>query len=262
MFDFPPVESLLINADCIEALSDLPDGAADVVLCDPPYGTTACKWDAIIPFEPMWREVLRTVRPGGAIVFTAAQPFTSALVMSNPKGFAHSWVWDKGVGSNFVQAKRVPLKCHEDVVVFSHTGKQPRYFPQMVERDKPMKMGGNSGKRGTGAYDLRGPAVEAKAATGKVYTKAFPKSVLSISPRSDPERGLHPTQKPVALMEYLVRTYTEEGDTVLDFTMGSGTTGVACARTGRRFIGIEKGEEMFEVARRRIRGAEVAELLG
>jgi site-specific DNA-methyltransferase (adenine-specific) len=242
----------ILLGDCIEHMQQLQPGSVDLVLTDPPYGTTACKWDAVIPFEPMWREVRRVLKPNGAAIFTAAQPFTSALVMSNAAGFAHSWIWDKGVGSNFTQAKRVPLKVHEDVLVFTFGDTQPRYFPIMAPRGKPMKMGGNSGKRGTGAYDLRGPAVEAKEASGKVYTEAFPKSVLAISPRSDPERGLHPTQKPVALMEYLIRTYSHEGETVLDFTMGSGTTGVACINTGRRFIGIERDEGYFRKAQERL----------
>lgn len=248
-------ENILLQGDCIEMMRELPDGCIDLVLTDPPYGTTACKWDAIIPLTAMWEQVRRVVKSNGAIVFTAQQPFTSALVMSNPGEFRHSWVWDKGVGSNFTQAKRVPLKVHEDVLVFSIGPTNPSYNPQMVARDKPMPMGGNSGKRGTGAYDLRGPAVEAKKGSGKVYTEAYPKSVISISPRSDRARGLHPTQKPVTLMEYLIRTYTNEGETVLDFTMGSGTTGVACVNTGRNFVGIERDPEYFQIAEKRINEA-------
>ena len=244
---------MLILGDCLEKMATLDAGSVDLVLTDPPYGTTACAWDAVIPFEPMWREVRRVLKPRGAAVFTASQPFTSALVMSNPKQYRHSWIWDKGVGANFAQASRVPLKVHEDVLVFGMGSTNPPYNPQMVLRDKPLPMGGNSGKRGTGAYDLRGPAVEANLADGKTYPEAYPKSVLPISPRSDTERGLHPTQKPVALMEYLIRTYTNEGETVLDFTMGSGTTGVACANTGRKFIGIERDPAYFAVACKRLR---------
>lgn len=252
----------LMQGDCLERMKEIPDGSVDMVLTDPPYGTTACKWDSIIPFEPMWALVRRVLKPNGAAVFTASQPFTSALVMSNPKAFRHSWVWDKGVGSNFTQVKRVPLKVHEDVLVFGMGDTNPPYNPQMTIRDRPMPMGGNSGKRGTGAYALRGPAVVAKAGSGKVYTEAFPKSVLPLSPRSDPSRGLHPTQKPVALMEYLIKTYTNEGETVLDFTTGSGTTGVACANTGRRFVGIELDEGYFNIAKDRIARATLAELTG
>jgi site-specific DNA-methyltransferase (adenine-specific) len=243
---------ILMLGDCIERMAEIDAGSVDLVLTDPPYGTTACKWDAVIPFEPMWDQVKRVLKPNGAAVFTASQPFTSALVMSNVQSFRHSWVWDKGVGSNFTQAKRVPLKVHEDVLVFGMGKTNPPYNPQMTARDKPMPMGGNSGKRGTGAYYLCGPAVEAKAGDGKVYTEAYPKSVLPVSPRSDRERGIHPTQKPVALMEYLIRTYTTEGETVLDFTMGSGTTGVACVNTGRKFIGIERDPEYFAIAQKRI----------
>lgn len=242
----------LMLGDCLEKMKEVRDGSVDMVLTDPPYGTTACKWDAVIPFEPMWKQVKRILKPKGAAVFMASQPFTSALVMSNPSQYRHGWIWDKGVGSNFTQARRVPLKVHEDVLVFGMSSINPTYYPQMTIRDKPLPMGGNSGKRGTGAYDLRGHAVESRSANGKVYPQAYPKSVLPISPRSDPERGLHPTQKPVALMEYLVRTYTEVGETVLDFTMGSGTTGVACAKTGRKFIGIEREEAYFEIAKKRI----------
>jgi site-specific DNA-methyltransferase (adenine-specific) len=238
--------------DCLTRMAEIPDGSVDMVLCDLPYGTTACKWDSVIPFEPLWREYRRVTKPNAAIVLTASQPFTSALVMSNPKQYRHSWVWDKGVGSNFTQAKRVPLKVHEDVLVFGTAETNPPYCPQMSVRDKPMPMGGNSGKRGTGAYDLRGAAVEAKLANGKIYTEAYPKSVISISPRADKARGLHPTQKPVALMEYLIRTYTHEGETVLDNTMGSGTTGVACVNTNRSFIGIERDPGYFAIAERRI----------
>ena len=245
----------LHEGDCLEKLNDVPSGSVDLVLTDPPYGTTACKWDAVIPFEPMWKQVWRVLKPNGAAVFTASQPFTSALVMSQVKAFKHEWVWDKGVGSNFTQAKRVPLKTHEGVLVFSAAPINPPYYPQMTARSKPMPMGGNKGRRGTGAYDLRGPAVEAKEANGKVYTEAYPNTIIRISPRADRERGLHPTQKPVALMEYLIKTYTNAGETVLDFTMGSGTTGVAAMNTGRKFIGIERDPKYFAIASDRIRVA-------
>lgn len=244
----------LFHGDCLHIMPTLPAGSVDMVLTDLPYGTTVCAWDAVIPFEPLWQEFRRICKPNAAIVLTAIQPFTSALVMSNPAGFAHAWVWDKGVASNFVQAERMPLKTHEDILVFSPSGKQPRYFPLMAKRYKPMKMGGNSGKRGTGAYDLRGPKIEAREGDGKIYTDAFPDSIVFFSMRSDRGRGMHPTQKPVALMEYLIRTYTEEGDTVMDCTMGSGTTGVACRKTGRSFIGIEKDAAYFDLAKKRIDG--------
>ena len=241
--------------DTLEEMDLMEDNSVDMVLCDLPYGTTACKWDTVIPFEPLWAAYRRVAKKNAAIVLTASQPFTSALVMSNPDKYRHQWVWDKGVGANFAQAKRLPLAVHEDVLVFSEGKTNPPYFPIMRKRDKPMKMGGNSGKRGTGAYDLRGAAVESRAGDGKVYEEAFPSTILSISPRSDKARGLHPTQKPVALMEYLIRTYTNPGELVLDNTMGSGTTGVACMNTGRRFIGIERDENYFAICKERIAAA-------
>lgn len=239
--------------DCLDVLPTLAEGSVDLVLCDPPYGTTACKWDAVIPFDAMWAQLRRVVKPRGAIVFTASQPFTSALVMSNPKAFAHAWVWDKVFGANFVQAKRQPLKVHEDVLVFGLDGKQPSYSPQMTKRDKPITKGGN--KQSAAIPIARTEAAKAFGESRKVYDEKFPTSVLQFSSRADHNRGHHPTQKPVALMEYLVRTYSNPGDTVLDFTMGSGTTGVACVNLGRRFIGIEREPSYADIARQRIAAA-------
>jgi site-specific DNA-methyltransferase (adenine-specific) len=223
----------LINADCLEAMRDIPDGSVDMVLTDPPYGTTSCKWDSVIPFAPMWEQLKRITKPNGAIVLTASQPFTSALIMSNVKMFKYCWVWHKRTSANVGAARFQPLKTHEDIVVFGG-----KYRPQMV----------------TGKERMRG----GKAANGKangslppVYYKSdqyYPASVLDFKT----ERGLHPTQKPVALMEYLIRTYTNEGETVLDFTMGSGTTGVAAKNLGRAFIGIEMDADYFALASKRI----------
>jgi len=244
----------LMLGDCLEMMAEIEDGSVDMVLCDPPYGTTACKWDAVIPFEPMWAEVRRVLKPNGAAVFTASQPFSSALVMSNVGAFAHEWVWNKRFAANFVQAKRQPLKDHENVLVFGMGGKQPRYYPQMVVRDAPIKKGGN--KQSAAIPIRRTETAEAFGASCKTYDEKHPTTAASLMFSSrDGERGLHPTQKPVALMEYLIRTYTNEGETVLDFTMGSGTTGVAAMNTGRRFIGIERDEGYFDIAEARIMAA-------
>ena len=234
--------------DCLEIMPTLPAGSVDMVLTDPPYGTTACKWDSVIPFEPMWSGVKHCTKRNAAIVMTASQPFTSALVMSNIDDFAFCWVWDKCFGGNFVQAKRQPIKDHEDIVVFCKSGKQPLYYPQMIKRDKPIRSGGNE--------QAEGKAIRMKPKDynlNKTYAMKFPTSQIRFSCREG--RGLHPTQKPVELMEYLIKTYSNEGDTVLDFTMGSGTTGVACKRLRRNFIGIELDPGYFEIAQKRIDGA-------
>jgi len=201
--------------------------------------------------EPMWEQLKRVIKPNGAIVMTASQPFTTALISSNMRGFAFCWVWDKCFAANFVQAKRQPLKDHEDVLVFTRTGKQPQYFPQMVKRDKPIKKGGN--KQGRAIPIAQTENAKKFGESGKTYDEKYPTSQMRFNCRDG--RGLHPTQKPVALMEYLIKTYTNEGETVLDFTMGSGTTGVACANLGREFIGIEKDLDYFHIAQKRIEKA-------
>jgi site-specific DNA-methyltransferase (adenine-specific) len=233
--------------DCLDRMAEIEAGSVDLVLTDPPYGTTACKWDAVIPLEPMWAAVRRVLKPNGAAVFTASQPFTSALVMSNVREFKHAWVWDKVFAANVMQAKRQPLKTVEDVLVFGSGDVGKVYNPQMVKRDKPIKAGGANAGRAIPNQSGRDAVMSWK---GKVYDEKFPTSIITFNVRVG--RGLHPTQKPVALMEYLIRTYSNEGETVLDFTMGSGTTGVACVNTGRGFIGIERDEDYFKIAQHRI----------
>lgn len=245
----------LINGDCLEVLKDIPAGSVDMILTDPPYGTTACKWDSVIPLEPMWEELNRIIKPNGAIVMTASQPFTTKLISSNMKGYCYNWVWNKHFAGNFVQAKRQPLKDHEDVCVFSINGKMPNYYPIKTLRDQPIKAGKNT--RDFGAIPLRGSC----NATGKIYTDKNPTTGRSLDFSSRVDRGLHPTQKPVALMEYLVKTYTNEGETVLDFTMGSGTTGVACKNLDRDFIGIELDKEYFDIAVSRIETVDMWDLI-
>ena len=247
---------MLHLGDCLDVMQGIPDGSVDAVICDPPFGTTNCKWDSVIPFEPMWGQLKRIVKPNGAIVLMASQPFTSALVMSNVAGFAHEWIWNKRFAANFVQAKRQPLKDHENVIVFSPSGKQPLYFPQKIQRDVAIKKGGN--KQSSAIPIKQTEAAAQFGESSKSYDDKHPTTVTSLefSARADPIRGLHPTQKPVALMEYLIRTYTNPGETVLDFTMGSGTTGVAAANTARRFIGIEIDADYFAIAQARIQKAQ------
>jgi len=245
----------LIHGDCLDMLPSIDTGSVDMVLADPPYGTTACKWDSIIPLEPMWAQLKRVIKPNGAIVMTASQPFTTTLIGSNMDGFAFCWVWDKCFAANFVQAKRQPLKDHEDVVVFTKTGKQPAYYPQMVKRDAPIKKGGN--KQSSAIPIAETEVAKAFGKAGKTYDYKHPTSQIRFSCRDG--RGHHPTQKPVALMEYLIKTYTNEGETVLDFTMGSGTTGVACKNLGRDFIGIELDDGYFQIAKDRIEAAQAGE---
>lgn len=234
--------------DCIELMGSIPDESVDLILCDLPYGYTNCKWDSIIDFDELWRHYKRIIKPSKAIALTSSQPFTTRLIHSNIDCFCYSWVWNKKFGGNFVQAKRQPIKTHEDVLIFSKSGKMPEYYPQMIKRDKPIKKGKNISE--SGAI----PLVANESYSGKMYDKKYPSSILEFSCR-DRERGLHPTQKPVALMEYMIRTYTSEYDLVLDNCMGSGTTGVACINTNRRFIGIEKDEKYFKIASNRINEA-------
>lgn len=239
--------------DCLDLMKNLPDASVDLILCDLPYGTSACKWDSVIPFDQLWQQYRRIAKPTAAIVLTAAQPFTTALIASNMREFAYCWVWDKKFAANFVQAKRMPLRTHEDVVVFCTSGKTPVYYPQMIKRDKPIKKGGN---KQSAAIPIRQTETAAAfSAAGKTYDEKCPETIIKYNCREG--RGLHPTQKPVALMEYLIRTYTREGETVLDNCMGSGTTGVACLNTGRRFIGMEMELASFDTASKRI-AAEIA----
>ena len=236
----------LMLGDCLERMKEIPDGSVDLILTDPPYGTTACKWDSVIPLERMWAELKRIIKPNGAIVMTASQPFTTMLISSNIKMFKYCWVWDKGVGVNFFHVKKQPLKVTEDVCVFYN--KQATYNPVMAKREKPIKKSNNNVGESSG-YFVDG---QSDKYIGRVYEEAYPSVILKFSTRSAGSRGIYPTQKPVALMEYLIKTYTQEGETVLDFTMGSGTTGVACKNTGRKFIGIEKDAGYFEIAKQRL----------
>ena len=235
----------LLQGDCLELMKDIPDGSVDMILADLPYGTTACKWDEIIPFEPLWEQYERITKDNGAIVLTATQPFTSALVMSKPALFSHSWVWEKTKATNYVQARKKPMKYHEDIVVFAK--KQHIYNPQMRKGFKPYK------KVQRENYDKDGAVFKDTREPGSVSVSSgerFPSTVIKFGNPNN--KSIHPTQKPVALFEYLIKTYTNKGDTVLDNVMGSGTTGVACKNLNRNFIGIELDEGYFKIATERI----------
>jgi len=230
----------LFNEDCLETMRGMPDGLIDLVLTDPPYGTTACKWDSVIPFEPMWKQLKRITKPKHAIVLFGSEPFSSALRMSNIKDYKYDWVWNKKKGGNPLIAKIQPIKVHENVIVFNCVKK---YYPVMEKRDRE-KWSGNVKNGGIRIAGFNG-------SINKKYTHKYPKSILEISNANQNNR-VHPTQKPVALMEYLIKTYSREEDVVLDFTMGSGTMGVAALNLNRHFIGIEKDSKYFEIAKRRI----------
>lgn len=243
----------LLLGDCLERMAEIPSGSVDLVLTDPPYGTTACKWDAVIPFGPMWDNVRRVLKPNGAAVFTASQPFTSALVMSNPSWFKYEWLWLKNRATGHVHAKNKPMKRQENVVVFSsgstihasQSANRMPYFPQGL-----IPVFGKTRRRNDAGDDAVMSARSSHMET-QIEFENYPDDILEFSIEMGSAR-FHPTQKPVALMDYLIRTYTNEGDTVLDFTMGSGTTGVACANTGRKFIGIEREPKYFAIAEKRI----------
>lgn len=234
----------LMLGDCLERMKEIPSGSIDMVLADPPYGTTACKWDSVIDLPLMWEQLNRVIKPNGAIVLTATQPFTSALVASNLNMFRYDWVWDKPAGTGFFNAKKMPIRSHETILVFY--SKLPTYNPQKT----------TGHPRKTAKKKVVRSEVYGKDISLPYYdsTERFPRSVQTFS--SDKRfSNHHPTQKPLALMEYLIKTYTNEGQVVLDFAMGSGTTGVAALNTGRKFIGIEMDKCYFDVATERIHKA-------
>lgn len=235
--------------DCLEIMKLIPEKSIDMVLCDLPYGTTICKWDAIIPFDKLWEQYERIVKPNGAIVLTASQPFTSALLMSKPKWFRHEWIWQKNRGSNFALLKWQPFKEHESVLVFSK--ETANYYPIKEERSE-------SGKSRC-AYTFNNKVTSETINNQTFYNQDGERRSLDENLRNpssiqkfNTEVGFHPTQKPTALFEYLINTYSKEGETILDNCIGSGTTAIACKRTGRNFIGIEMEQKYFDIATKRI----------
>ena len=238
----------LIKGECIEQMKLIPSGSIDAIITDPPYGTTACKWDSVIPFEPMWEQLNRIIKPNGAIVLFGSEPFSSALRMSNINNYKYDWIWEKHHKTGHFNAKNRPMKIVEDVIVFSE--RKHNYYPQgLIEINKPMKNSTSDMKRnGKNSTSVVNNAPPTKDYLQK-YTN-YPTEILRF--KSMNSNGIHPTQKPVELMEYLIKTYTNEGETVLDFTMGSGSTGVAAKNLNRNFIGIELDEKYFNIAENRI----------
>ena len=228
-------------------MKEIPDNSIDMVLTDPPYGTTSCKWDTVIDFKLMWRELKRITKGSGAICLFGSEPFSSALRLSNIKMFKYDWYWNKKFGGNFVLAKRMPLKSIECISVFNSDKTLPLYYPQMMLRDKPIKQGGTKTSE---AIPIKH---NSKTHTKKTYTHKYPLTELNYP--KELGRTVHPTQKPVPLLEYLIKTYTIENETVLDFTMGSGSTGCAAKNLNRNFIGIESDKEYFKIAKQRIKDA-------
>lgn len=245
--------STLFWADCFDVFPSIPDKSVDAIIADLPYGTTSCKWDSILPFDKLWMEYERIIKPNGAIVLTASQPFTSALVMSNPKLFKYQWVWVKTKKTGFTNGKNRPLSQHEDILVFSKANVangskvMMKYNPQGLQPLGKVRKGDKNKSTG----DTNGQKYY-RPSQSKDYVQEFtnyPTTVLSVASEG---KTMHPTQKPVELMEYIIRTYTDENDIVLDNTMGSGTTGLACLKTNRQFIGIEKEKQYYDVAVRRM----------
>lgn len=240
-----PENIKLFHGDCMKVLENLETDSVDMVMVDLPYGTTQCKWDSILSLEDLWKQYNRVCKKNAAMVFTAAQPFTSYLVMSNPKCFKYSWVWEKSKATGYLNAKKMPMRAHEDICVFYR--KPPVYNPQMVA-GAPYNKG--KAHRPTDVYGEQ-KSVLVKNDTGLRY----PRTVQYFKTAESEGKVLHPTQKPVSLMKYLIETYTNEGQIVLDNTMGSGTTGVACVKSNRSFIGIEMDKNYFDISVNRITNA-------
>ena len=234
------MESLLLHGDCIEEMKKIPDGCIDAIITDPPYGTTACKWDSIIPFDLMWEQLNRVIKKNGAIVLFGSEPFSSALRMSNIKNYKYDWIWDKKNTGCPVVAKKRPLPIHENISVFALN--KSLYYP--IKTDLHIERNWKQYKNST-TIPITNPS------SGKTKGK-YPKTILKEFSNANRVGRLHPTQKPVALIEYLIKTYTNENETVLDFTMGSGTTAIACLNTKRNFIGIEKDDNYFKVGKDRL----------
>jgi site-specific DNA-methyltransferase (adenine-specific) len=239
----------LYKGDCLEVMKQIPNGSIDSVITDPPYGTTACKWDSVIAFDLMWEQLNRIIKPNGAIVLFGSEPFSSALRMSNIKNYKYDWIWEKERPTNFLSGKKTPLKYHELIHLFGGGNYYPQYTIKKEENkrnNKPRKIINEVWNIETNKYDDR-------TVIGGIKNWKYPNAII----KCNMQRGLHPTQKPVALMEYIIKTYTKENETVLDFTMGSGSTGVACVNTNRNFIGIEMDEAYFDIATKRINEAQL-----
>lgn len=238
------IDSFIVNGDCIEEMSKLPNESIDLILCDLPYGTTQCKWDSIIPFDNLWEQYERIIKPNSAIVLTACQPFTSNLVMSNIKLFRYSMVWEKSKSTGYLNSKKMPMRSHEDILVFYKN--LPTYNPQMTQGD-PYDKG--KAHRPTDVYREQKGEIHVKNETGLRY----PRSVQYFKTAESEGKVYHPTQKPISLMEWIIKTYTNENDIVLDNCLGAGTTAIASIRTNRKYIGIELDMNYYEVSKERIK---------
>jgi DNA modification methylase len=236
------VESQVLHGDCFEVMKDIPDASVDMILCDLPYGTSKCKWDVLVPFEPLWEQYRRVIKMNGAMVFTASQPFTSVLITSNLKDYRYNWVWEKSKATGYLNSKKLPMKAHEDICVFYQ--KPPIYNPQKWQ-STPYNKG--SAHRPTEVY---GKQVEVlvKNDSGLRY----PRTVQYFKTAESEGKVHHPTQKPISLFEYLIRTYTNENEIVLDSCAGAGTTALAALNSNRKYVCIEKDKEYYDVMRNRI----------
>ena len=238
----------IYKGDCLEVMKDIPSGSIDAIITDPPYGTTACKWDSVIPFGLMWEQLNRIIKPNGAIVLFGSEPFSSALRMSNIKNYKYDWVWNKTQSTSFGLAKKQPMRTYENISVFYR--KQCVYNPQMTPKERIIddRKWKSNGRSENGNF-------ASKQKHRFVRTESYPKNIININSTAKECNNLHrihPTQKPISLMEYLIKTYTNENETVLDFTMGSGTTLVACQNTKRHGIGIEQDDKYFDIAKKRL----------
>lgn len=230
--------------DCLELMKDIPNNSIDAILCDPPYGSLVCKWDVILPFDKLWEQYKRISKDRAPVILFGSQPFTSLLISSNIEMFRYCWVWDKKKPANFSLAKRQPMKYHEDIIVFGK--KSPNYYPIMVPVEgRKARKGINKGYQGFNK------GLENPTYLDKIYTDKYPSSILEFS-NADQTNRIHPTQKPVALLEYLIKTYTNVNDLILDNCAGSGSTLVAAKNTGRQFIGIEKEQKYYDLILKRL----------
>jgi len=239
----------LYKGDCLEVMKTIEDNSIDAIITDPPYGTTACKWDSVIDFDLMWEQLNRIIKPNGAIVLFGSEPFSSALRMSNIKNYKYDWVWEKHKATGHLNAKKMPMKIHENISVFYK--KPPTYNPQMTD-GKTYKLRGGHNKSLDGMVYNGGKGLRVGYSSNYDPSKRYPLTIQKFSNHNQKKNRLHPTQKPIELMEYLIQTYTNKNETVLDFTMGSGTTGVAAKNLNRNFIGIEQDENYFNIALKRI----------
>ena len=252
----------LRKGDCLELMKDLPDKSIDAIITDPPYGTTTCKWDSVIPFDKMWKQLNRIIKPNGAILLFGQEPFSSFLRCSNINNYRYDWIWDKVSTTNFANAKKMPLSCYEVISVFYKS--LPTYNPQMTDAKSDRIRPISKPKENTSETNKQASGKTRQYSENYDNTKRFPRKIIEVSCRLAECNSLnrvHPTQKPELLMEYLIKTYTNDNEVVLDFTMGSGTTGVACVNTNRNFIGMELDDKYFEIAEKRINEAITAKQL-